>query len=163
MKKVFTFLAALAVIGGGVWFTTKGNDESFVVPADSSATSSPETSTPASATSTVTNAPADKPKATLAYKDGVYTAVGTYGSPAGAESISITLTIKDDVVTSASAVNQARDDKSVRYQDKFISGFKAAVIGQGVDSLKLTKVSGSSLTPAGFNAALEVIKVQAKA
>lgn len=160
MKKFFAFIVAIVAVGGGVWFATKGKTEVVTAPADTS--SQPATSTPASATSTVTSSPADKPKA-LVYKDGAYTAVGTYDSPAGVESISITLAIKDDVITSASAVNQAGDETSSRYQDIFISNFQSLVVGQKVDSIRLTKVSRSSLTPAGFNAALSKIKVQAKA
>jgi uncharacterized protein with FMN-binding domain len=34
-----------------------------------------------------------------AYKDGTYTAVGTYRSPAGAEEMGVTLTLKDNTIT----------------------------------------------------------------
>lgn len=161
MKKFFTFVVVLAAIGGGAWLVARDNDDA-IAPADNSATATPA-ATSTAATSSVSSNPADRPKA-LTYKDGTYTSVGTYGSPAGSEKISITLTIKGGIVTSASAINQAGDSKSKRYQDLFISGFQAAVVGKNLGSIaNLTKVSGSSLTPAGFNAALQSIRVQAQA
>jgi uncharacterized protein with FMN-binding domain len=152
MKKFLSFLAVVAAVAGGAWYSTKGTVTVVapVVPAQPAATS------------TVSSAPADKPKA-LAYKNGTYTAVGRYDSPAGVESISITLTIKDDVITAASGINQAGDGRSSQYQDMFLSGFVSSVVGKTVDSVRLTKISRSSLTPAGFNDALSKIKVEAKA
>lgn len=97
------------------------------------------------------------------YKDGIYTANGTYMSPGGQDEIKVTLTLKNDIVTDATVVTVVADRTSQRYQDKFISGYKQYVVGQNISSLKLTVVSGSSLTPEGFNAAVAKIKTQAKA
>lgn len=96
------------------------------------------------------------------YKDGTYTATGNYDSPAGNETIGVTVTLKDGVIVSSDVVGQARDEKSIRYQGKFISGYKALVIGKKIDEVQLDFVSGSSLTPAGFNDALSQIKAQAQ-
>lgn len=106
--------------------------------------------------------PAAKPSATL-YKDGTYSADGVYSSPAGAEDIGVTLTLKGDVVTDASVVPHATNMKSKFMQGMFIDGYKAQVIGKNISDLHLTKISGSSLTPAGFNDAVAKIEVQAKA
>jgi uncharacterized protein with FMN-binding domain len=101
--------------------------------------------------------------ATPSYKDGTYTAEGTYYSPAGLKAITVTLSLKDDLITDAVVVAEATDRESKRYQDKFISGFKQYVVGKNISTLSLSKVSGSSLTPAGFNKAVTTIKDQAKA
>ncbi|KND47678.1 MAG: FMN-binding protein [Parcubacteria bacterium C7867-006] len=100
---------------------------------------------------------------TLLYKDGSYSATGSYISPGGSESIAVTLTLKDDVVTSANVISQATRKESKEWQAKFISGVNAQVVGKKVDDIALTKVSGSSLTPKGFMDALNQIEAQAKA
>ncbi len=97
------------------------------------------------------------------YKDGTYTATGNYRSPAGSETIDVTLAIRNDIIIDATVVGHATIDRSVDYQSRFISGYKSYVIGKNIDSINLTKVSGSSLTPKGFNAALTEIKTEAKA
>lgn len=96
-----------------------------------------------------------------AYEDGTYTATGSYTSPGGAESILLTVTIEDDLITSATVVPQAERPASVNWQNTFISGFQPLVLGKSLDEVNLTKVSGSSLTPKGFNDALAKIKVDA--
>lgn len=102
------------------------------------------------------------PIVTTKYKDGTYESLGNYTSPGGAEQIDVTLMLKDDVVTEATVVSKASRPNSVKFQGKFISGFKLLVIGKNIDDVHLDKVSGSSLTPGGFNDALEKIKSQAK-
>jgi uncharacterized protein with FMN-binding domain len=106
--------------------------------------------------------PADSRKMTV-YKDGTYTAVGAYNSPAGSEQVSITVTLQNDIVVSTGARGLATDDTSQRYQRKFVAGYAEQIVGKNIDTIQLDYVSGSSLTPAGFNAALAKIKVSAKA
>jgi uncharacterized protein with FMN-binding domain len=123
---------------------------------------SSQTPPPASAPVVTTPPPAVVPKK-IVYKDGTYTATGSYMSPGGYDQIAITLTLKNDIITGASAVSHAGDNTSQRYQDKFIGGFQQYVVGQNIASLHLSKVSGASLTPIGFNDALAQIKTKAKA
>ena len=127
------------------------------------------------ANNTVTNtnpAPTKNPTATPApvtadkrytYKNGTYSAQGPYGTPEGQVAINVTLTITNDVITNANVVSVSGDRTTQRYQSKFISGYKQYVIGKSVDSVQLSNVSGSSLTPDGFNTALDAIKAQARA
>jgi hypothetical protein len=56
----------------------------------------------------------------------------------------------------------ASDGRSERYHNMFISGYQQYVVGKNIASVYLTKVSGSSLTPSGFDDALTQIKSQAK-
>ena len=97
------------------------------------------------------------------YKDGSYTAVGDYNSPGGAEQIGITLVLKNDVIVDATASPKATRPQSVNFQQQFSAGFKVMIVGKNIDEVSLDKVSGSSLTPKGFNDAIAKIKVQAKA
>ena len=97
------------------------------------------------------------------YKDGTYSAVGNYNSPAGTESINITLTLKDDVITDAQFVSNATFPQSKQFQAIFGANYKTLVVGKKIQDVNLTKVSGSSLTPKGFNDAVAKIKVSAQA
>lgn len=97
------------------------------------------------------------------YKDGTYTATGSYDSPGGNQSVSVSVTLKSGVVTGSSVQEGANDPTAREYQQDFISGYKAFVTGKNIDSIRLSRVSGSSLTSSGFNSALQKIKDQAKA
>lgn len=124
--------------------------------ADTTASSqTPNTSTSADTPSTTTTS--------ATYKDGTYTATGSYSSPGGTEKIGVTVTLKDGVVTSSSLDTSKATGDAAEYQDQFASGYKKLVIGKNIDSISLSRVSGSSLTSNGFNDALDAIKQQAKA
>lgn len=97
------------------------------------------------------------------YKNGTYTETGSYLSPGGRESVEVTVTIDNEVITSAEVKANAASRDSKEYQDKFISGYKSQVVGKNVDEVSLSRVAGSSLTSNGFNAALELIKADAAA
>lgn len=96
------------------------------------------------------------------YNDGNYTATGTYRSPGGSESIEVTVTLKDGNIVATSAVSKANESEGLEYQSQFIAGYKGLVVGKSIDSVSLSRVSGSSLTSQGFNNALTKIKAQAK-
>lgn len=97
------------------------------------------------------------------YKDGNYEAVGSYVSPGGEETVNVKLTLKDNVITDSEVVGNATLPASVKFQDVFIENYKQYVVGKNIDEVQLDVISGSSLTPKGFNDALELIKQDAKA
>lgn len=97
------------------------------------------------------------------YKDGTYSAIGVYTAPSGPEQVAVSITLKGNIITDATVTNTAKADISKKLQDMFIGGYKTYVVGQNIDTVKLNKISGSSLTPKGFNDALDKIKLQAKA
>ncbi|MES3004780.1 MAG: calcium-binding protein [Patescibacteria group bacterium] len=99
---------------------------------------------------------------TYMYKDGSYSAVGTYTSPAGPEEVAVTISLKDDVITNATVISKASNEVSVKLQGMFIGGFKALVVGKSIEDVVLDKVAGSSLTPKGWNDAVIKIQTQAK-
>lgn len=117
-------------------------------------------STSGSNVGTNTAANADTSKT---YKDGTYTETGRYVSPNGAESIEVTVTLTNSIITSANVVGDATSGDSQVYQQQFISGYKPLVIGKNINQVSLSRVAGSSLTSNGFNAALDQIKTDAQA
>lgn len=109
-----------------------------------------------------TNQTANTPAVQVDYKDGTYSATGSYKSPAGPEQIGVTLTLKNNIVTDATVTPEATAKRSVMMQNDFAANYKPLVVGKNINDINLTKVSGSSLTPAGFNDALANIESQAK-
>lgn len=97
------------------------------------------------------------------YADGTYTETGKYQSPGGAESIDVTITLADDIVTAVTVVGKAESQDAKHYQGEFIGGIEAVVVGKDIDTLNVSKVAGSSLTSGGFNAAVDAIKADAAA
>lgn len=113
-------------------------------------------------TGSTTLSPSPQPEST-SFRDGTYTAAGSYTIPTGeTESIGISLTVASDTVTGTSAVSYARNPQSRTYQADFIARYKAYVVGKKLSDLQLSRVSGSSLTPMGFNQAAGQIASQAK-
>jgi hypothetical protein len=96
------------------------------------------------------------------YRNGIYSVVGEYISPGGRESIGVTLTLSNDVVTDSALTLNAERPISVAMQEDFNNNYKIFVIGKNIDEVELSKVSGSSLTPVGFNDAIEKIKSEAR-
>lgn len=99
----------------------------------------------------------------VAYKDGTYTETGSYFSPGGNESIEVSITIANDIITAANVTSNANNAESSEHQKDFISGYKSLVVGKDIDEVSLSRVAGSSLTSNGFNSALELIKADAQA
>ena len=100
---------------------------------------------------------------TAAYSDGVYTALGSYLSPGGQESVDVEITLSNDTITAATVTPHAASETSVQYQAEFVNNFKSLVIGKDIDEVQLSRVAGSSLTSTGFNDAVEQIKADAAA
>lgn len=96
------------------------------------------------------------------YKDGKYTAVGSYEAPPGEEKIGVTVTLEDGVIIESSLDKLGKADISKKMQTAFESGYKELVVGKKIDDIDLDVVAGSSLTPNGFENALDQIKKQAK-
>lgn len=97
------------------------------------------------------------------YANGTYSAKGSYDSPAGTESVAVSVTLKDGIIEDSTVTNEADNRTSSRYQNMFISGYKSYVVGKNIADVRVGRVSGSSLTGSGFNAALERIKTEAAA
>ncbi len=97
------------------------------------------------------------------YKDGSYSAIGNYMSPGGSEEIGVKVTVKADIITDASIEVKATRPASKNWQTVVSENIKSVVVGKKLDNVVLDKVSGSSLTPKGWNDAIAKIQVSAKA
>lgn len=95
------------------------------------------------------------------YKDGTYKAEGVYSYHAGTEAIGVTVTLKNGIIADVDVKQEAKAPMSKIMQADFAANYKTMVVGKKIDEVKLGKVSGSSLTPIGFNSALDLIKTQA--
>lgn len=104
--------------------------------------------------------PADS-EAPQAYEDGTYDVQGSYQSPAGAETVDVSLTLENDIVTAVTVTPTSENQTSYKFQENFAGGISAEIMGKSLDELNVGVVSGSSLTPKGFMDALEQIKADA--
>lgn len=156
-KKLNPAIATLIVIvlvaivaSAAIVINNANNDESSSRQLDSTTqTSSPETTPTTSAD-------------TSSYENGTYSATGSYISPGGRESIELTVTITDGIITSTQIKNNATAADSKEYQEIFADNYKSQVVGKSVDEVSLSRVAGSSLTSTGFNNALDQIKDDAR-
>lgn len=132
------------------------SSENGIVNSTTASTSTATTSSSAAPVSATTSKPVTM------FKDGTYTSTGSYASPSGKEQVEITLTVKDDKIFGAKFVGMAENPGSKRYQGMFAEGFESAVVGKSLNTVTLSQVNGSSLTPKGFNDAIAKIKLSAK-
>ena len=112
-------------------------------------------STPAPGASTAAGSGPD-------YKDGTYSADGTYVSPNGTEAVGVELTLASGTVTDVQITQHPSNPNTRKFQGEFAGGIAGQVVGKNIDQLNVSKVAGSSLTSGGFNQAVEQIKSEAR-
>ncbi len=145
-KATVTVLAGLTLVGA-----LAGCSAAAATPAES-----PEPTTSDAPTTETT------PGATGGtYTDGTYEATGQYQSPNGTETLDVTITLQDDVITAVEVVGEGTNPNTVRFQGEFAGGIAEMVVGKDIDQISVSKVAGSSLASGGFNAAVEQIKADA--
>lgn len=94
-----------------------------------------------------------------AYKDGTYTAVGTYG---GLPShLTVTVDVQQGLIKSVQVKTHATDPTSLDYQRRFADAVPPIVIGKPLKDVQVGKLAGASGCPIGFNDALAQIRRQA--
>ncbi|MFZ2804109.1 MAG: calcium-binding protein [Patescibacteria group bacterium] len=150
MKKILGVIGAIVIVGGVAEIAMHQNG----------ANATP--TTPSTPTDSGSNGSSAPPVAAN-YKDGTYTADGDYQTHETSETVHISITLKDNVITDSTFQATPNASLSAYFQGLFSQNYKAMIIGQNINDVHLTKVSGSSLTPGGFDAALEKIKAQAQA
>ena len=144
-------IALLAIAGGAAYAATRPDAK------DTQSTTSETTADTPSSSNVATDASSRK------YKDGTYEATGSYSTPGGRESIDLTVTLADNVITDTKISGSGTTRDSREHQTEFANGYKSLVVGKNIDEVSLSRVAGSSLTSNGFNDALEQIKTDAKA
>jgi uncharacterized protein with FMN-binding domain len=148
-KYAISAFAGVSLVGALAGCSSTGaastSDDSAAAPVKTSAPESVSTSGPTT------------------YKDGTYTADGTYQSPAGEGRITVKLTLASGAVTAITVDGHATDPTAKAYQGDFDRGIAGKVVGKKIDSLDITNVSGSSLTSGGFDDALKAIESDARA
>jgi uncharacterized protein with FMN-binding domain len=98
------------------------------------------------------------------YKDGTYTATGQFYTPEGSEQIGVTIALANNKVTSVSIDSSSIQSRtSYEYTALFADNISNIVVGKNINDASVSYVSGASLTPIGFDNALETIKNNAKA
>ena len=134
--------------------TTAGTTTAGTTTAAAPAT--PTSATPQASTS------AKAAGAVQKFKNGTYSATGSYNSPGGIEKLGVTITLAADKVTKSDLDLLGGAGLSHSFQTAFASGYSGQVVGKDISTIKLGAVSGSSLTGMGFNAAITQIETQAK-
>ncbi|MET4588790.1 hypothetical protein [Arthrobacter sp. 754] len=155
-KSVFAGVAGLSLAG-----TVAG-----CAPSATQGASDPATSAGSSAAAPSTTSPSGTASSLAssgsAYKDGTYSADGTYVSPNGTETVGVELTLASGTVTAVNITQHPSNPNTRKFQGEFAGGIAAQIVGKSIDELNVSKVAGSSLTSGGFNKALETIKAEAK-
>jgi len=146
-------IIAIALIATG------GTGAAILLNRQSESPNSSETSsTTGSNSNTGTSSNADT---SGAYKDGDYTASGSYRTPGGIESVDVSLTLAGNAITDVEVAGSGSGD-SARYQSMFREKIADIVVGKNIDEIDVSRVSGSSLTSTGFNEAIETIRQEAE-
>ena len=156
-----SFAALLAGCSSTAGATGSGSGSSGTDSGSSSSSSSGSGSSPSSSSSSSAT-DAGSSAGSGSYKNGTYTEQGDYSSPGGQETISVSLTIKDDAVKAVTVKTVKADPTAQQYEAQFIGGISSAIVGKKIDDLHVTQVAGSSLTSQGFDDALTKIKADAK-
>lgn len=153
-------VVVLIAIAAGAAYAANSKNQSTTTSSETP-TQTQSTATASSSDTTTSTTPATDTTSTHTYADGSYTATGSYTTPGGTESITITVTLSGNSVSDVSATGSASRGDSGEYQSRFLSGYKSQVVGKSIDSISLSRVAGSSLTSNGFNAALTKIRSEA--
>ncbi|MBS1672420.1 MAG: FMN-binding protein [Actinobacteria bacterium] len=147
--------SALVGIAGTLVLAGCGSDTS-------SAATQTGTPAPQSTAAATPAAGTADPSAGGAYKDGTYTASGSYQTPQTVEKITVTVTVAQDEVTAVTVTGDPQASETRHYQAQFIEGISAQVVGKKLAEINVSRVSGSSLTSGGFNKAIAAIRTEAK-
>lgn len=168
-KTAVVFSGAMLLSASGLSACTGQNDAINARPT-APAVESGELATPspvASATAVFSPFFSESPvsengSAASGFSDGSYEAVGEYQSPAGSEAVSVNLTIEQGLITAVTVTPQAENEVSRKLQGQLAEGIGQLVVGKPLADVEaFAVVNGSSLSPLGFQQAVESIREQA--
>jgi uncharacterized protein with FMN-binding domain len=150
-------VAAVGVAGAFALAGCAATDTATEPTTDATATATPESST----TPTPAASASEEASSSSTYADGTYTAEGSYATPETVETIVVTVTLENDIITAIDVTGDPQKPESEEYQGRFIGGIADVVVGQDIDQISVSRVAGSSLTSGGFNQAIDTIKSEA--
>jgi uncharacterized protein with FMN-binding domain len=153
-KSVFAGIAGLSLIGT-VAGCAPSASQGAAAPSSGSGSTESSAATPSGTSSSLASSGSG-------YKDGTYSADGTYVSPNGTETVGVELTLASGTVTDVKITQHPSNPNTRKFQGEFAGGIAAQVVGKSIDQLNVSKVAGSSLTSGGFNQAVEKIKSEAQ-
>ena len=95
--------------------------------------------------------------------DGAFTYDVSYLTPKGATEMTAAFTVTDNVISDVTLTGNPQHKTSLQYQQTLQAELGSLVIGKDLSSVSAlpAKVSGSSLTPGGFNQALAQLQAEA--
>ncbi|MFX3617322.1 MAG: hypothetical protein ACE3JK_07320 [Sporolactobacillus sp.] len=153
-KVIFTTIAGISVSFVLTSCSTADNNTS-------SQSSQPQSSiSQSSSSSSISSSQSSDVSDVSKYKNGVYRAIGKYGSLPS--SITVNVTLVDGVIKNVRVTPHATNATSLDFQRRFASAVPKAVVGKRIDQVRVGKLAGSSGTPDGFNAAIQRIKSDAQ-
>lgn len=160
-NKIVAAVTFIVIVGGVASYSMVG--QQVAVPTVTPTVLSTTTSMPISTSSITATTPTPTSGSTVAtYKDGTYSADGSYVSPGGAELIGVNVTVAKGIITDVQVTPKATLPISQKFQKLFADNYKQYVVGKNINEVNVTKIAGSSLTPKGFVDALAKIKAQAQ-
>ncbi len=157
-------LAVASIVGATVFaFHQNSTSTSASKTPTTSQTSSADTTGTTSTTSVADNG-ASASSVSSSYKDGTYTATASYSVPHGYQNtIDVTVTVKDGVVTAVKTSHNYQDQESSMYIDAFDAAIQSSAVDKAIGTISsLSRVGGASLTTYGFDEAIATIANQAK-
>ena len=161
VASVLTLLAVVIIAGSVSAYSHKNAANTVATSSSPATTTSGQATTPGTTASTSTTSATTSSSGS--YKDGTYSATSDYYVPNGNESIKVTLTVANGVVTNSQVMNSEYDRESAFYQEEFASQYKRSVVGKKLSDIQLSYVAGASDTTQGFDDALSQIRNQAQA
>ncbi|CAN5398000.1 hypothetical protein BH09PAT4_BH09PAT4_00350 [soil metagenome] len=160
-KKLLSTIVAILVIAGTVVVADHLKSEDGATGVAQTGTATIQTSASAAA-SAAGSSTSNNGSSSATYKNGTYIATSDYYVPHGYESIKVTLTLNNGVITDSSVQNSEGDYDSMRYQEDFAAAYKNYVVGQKISGLSISTIAGASDTTQGFNDALSQIASKAQ-
>lgn len=157
-------LAAAAAASALLMTAACGASDDSETASDTASTPSAAATSDSASEDTSSDSDDTSSDASGAFAAGEYEASGDYVSPGGTQTVEVELTLESDgTITELEVDGQADSGNSAVFQKKFEEGINDLVVGKKITELNVSKVSGSSLTSEGFNAAIDDIISQAQA
>lgn len=161
--KIIVSIGSIAVIAtagiGGYLLATSNGTTSTTTPTSTSAPASSNSTSSSSTTSTSSSTTSS----TSSYKDGTYTASSSYYVPHGTNTISATITVSNNKITSVTTKDDYTDRESAMYIDSFESSVSGSAVGTSLANASFSRIGGASLTTEAFNSVLDEVRTQAAA